>query len=122
VSFVRANTERIRVLGLRRIDQRDDIAALGMANDELDDPMVLLGQVDEKVRTQILPVLAGADFPVGDDSWVNTRRGRRLAGIAAGAIRRELEHALGADVESLELATERCRRLVASSVGRHEAQ
>jgi len=122
VSFVRANTERIRVLGLRRIDQRDDVAALGMANEELDDPVVLLGQVDEKVRYQILPVIAGAEFPIGDDSWVNTRRGHRFARIAAGAIRRELEAALGADVESVDLATERCRRLVASSVGRHEAQ
>jgi hypothetical protein len=122
VSFVRANTERIRVLGLRRLDQRDDVAALGMTNDELDDPVVLLGQVDEKVRYQILPVLAGAEFPIGDDAWVHTRRGRHLARVAAGAIRRELGAALGPDVEAVDRATERCRRLVAASVGRHEAQ
>jgi len=122
VSFVRSNTERIRVLGLRRIDQRDDVAALGMTNDELDDPVVLLGQVDEKVRYQILPILAGAEFPIGDDSWVDSRRGRYLARTAASAIRRELTAALGADVESVERATTRCRRIVAASVGRHEAQ
>ncbi len=122
VTFVRANTTRIRVLGLRRIDRRDDVAALGMTNDELDDPVVLLGQVDEKVRDQILPVLAGAEFPIGDDGWVHSRRGRHLARVAAGAIRRELAAALGADVESPERASARCRRLVAASVGRHEAQ
>jgi hypothetical protein len=122
VSFVRANTERTRVLGLRRLDRRDDVAALGMANEELGDPVVLLGQVDEKVRYQILPVLAGAEFPIGDDGWVNSRRGRHLAQIAAGGIRRELHAALGADVASEERATARCRRLLSSSVGRHEAQ
>ncbi len=122
VSFVRARTERIRVLGLRRIDRPDDAAALGMANGELDDPVVLLGPVDDKVRDQILPVLAGAEFPIGDDSWVGSRRGRELARTAAGAIRRELTAALGPDVESAERAAARARRIVASSVGRHEAQ
>jgi hypothetical protein len=122
VAFVRANTERTRVLGLRRLDRRDDVAALGMANEELDDPVVLLGQVDEKVSHQILPVLAGAEFPIGDDGWVHSRRGRHLARIAAGAIRRELHAAIGADVADVDRATARCRRLVASSVGRHEAQ
>ena len=122
VTFVRANTDKIRVLGLRRLDQRDDVAALGMTNDELDDPVVLLGQVDEKVRYQILPVLDGAPFPLGDDGWMSSRRGRALAFVAGEAIRRELMAALGADVASPERAAERCRRLVAASVGHHEAQ
>jgi hypothetical protein len=128
VAFVRANTERTRVLGLRRLDRRDDVAALGMANHELDDPVVLLGQVDEKVAHQVLPILAGADFPIGDDGWPHSRRGRRLAQLAAGAIRRELHASLGADAAdaadpaALARAAARCRRLVASSVGRHEAQ
>ncbi|HSK03738.1 MAG TPA: hypothetical protein VK932_20940, partial [Kofleriaceae bacterium] len=127
VAFVRANTERTRVLGLRRLDRRDDVAALGMANDE-HDPVVLLGQVDEKVEHQVLPILAGADFPIGDDGWQHSRRGRRLAQIAAGAIRRELHAALGPDAAdaagpaALDRTAARCRRLVASSVGRHEAQ
>jgi len=122
VSFVRSNTRRIRVLGLRRIDRAGDVAALGMTNDELDDPVVLLGQVDAKVDTQILPVLAGGDFPLGDDGWASSRRGRRLAQLAGDAIRRELTAALGPDIESADRAAARCRRLVASSVGRHEAQ
>src|SRR5262249_45422872 len=69
VAFVRATTERVRVLGLRRLDQRDDVAALGMSNEELDDPVVLLGQIDEKIRYHILPVLGGAPFSLGDDGW-----------------------------------------------------
>jgi hypothetical protein len=122
VSFVRARTERIRVLGLRRLDRPDDRAALGVASGELDDPVVLLGPVEDKVRDQILPVLGGADFPIGDDSWAGSRRGRELARTAGAAIRRELSAALGPDALSAERATARCRRIVASSVGRHEAQ
>jgi len=122
VTFVRARTERIRVLGLRRLDRPDDLAALGRASDELDDPVVLLGPVEDKVRDQILPVLGGADFPIGDDGWAGSRRGRDLARTAGAAIRRELTAALGPDVESAERATARSRRIVASSVGRHEAQ
>lgn len=122
VTFVRANTARTRVLGLRRLDQRDDVAALGMANHDLGDPVVLLGQVEEKVRYQLLPVIAGAEFPLGDDGWVHSRRGRQLARTASAAIRRELLAALGPDVASVDRAVLRARRLVASSVGRHEAQ
>lgn len=122
VTFVRANTERIRVLGLRRLDQRDDVAALGITNDELDDPVVLLGQVDEKVSYQILPVLGGAPFPLGDDGWMSSRKGRALAYVAGEAIRRELMTAIGDDVASPDRAAARCRRLIAASVGHHEAQ
>ncbi|HWU85711.1 MAG TPA: hypothetical protein VN253_00445, partial [Kofleriaceae bacterium] len=99
-----------------------DVAALGITTDELADPVVLLGQVDEKVRYQILPVLGGAPFPLGDDGWVSSRRGRALAFVAGEAIRRELRAALGEDVAAPERAAARCRRLVAASVGHHEAQ
>ena len=53
---------------------------------------------------------------------VYSRRGRDLARAAGAAIRRELEAALGADAATEERALARTRRLVASSVGRHEAQ
>lgn len=122
VVFVRANTERIRVLGLRRIDQRDTVAALGMTSEELDDPVVLLGQVDEKIRYQILPVLRGDPFPLGSDYWMYSRRGRDLARTAGDAIRRELAAALGSEATTADHAALRYRRLVAGSVGRHEAQ
>ncbi|MDB4956846.1 MAG: hypothetical protein JWO36_4415, partial [Myxococcales bacterium] len=59
VAFVRANRERIRVLGVRRLGHDREIAALGMTVDELEDPVVLLDRVDAKIEAEILPVLAG---------------------------------------------------------------
>ena len=69
----------MRVLGMRRLDrQQDDVARLGMTDEELDDPVVLLDQVDAKVSSQILPVLYGAPYPLGDDGWGRSRS--RLSG------------------------------------------
>lgn len=122
VAFVRANAERVRVLGVRRLDRLDDgIARLGMMADELDDPVVLLDKVDDKVTAQILPVLVGAPYPLGD-GWSRSTRGRDIAYAAGAAIRRELMTALGSDVTSAPLAAARCRALVTASVRHHEAQ
>ncbi|MBA3393616.1 MAG: hypothetical protein H0T89_13285 [Deltaproteobacteria bacterium] len=126
VGFVRAGTARQRVLGVRRLDHlTDEVTILGMTageRQESRDPIVLLDEVDDKVRTQILPVLGGQPYLVGDDSWARTTQGRRVALAASEAIRRELHTALGFDVGSLERATARCRKLVTSSVRHHEAQ
>jgi hypothetical protein len=115
---------RVRVLGVRRLNRADQgaVTVLGMTTSEPRDPIVLLDEVEDKVRTQILPVLGGQPYFLGDDSWARTAQGRRVAGAASEAIRRELHTALGNDVQSLERATVRCRKIVAASIRHHEAQ
>ena len=123
VAFVRANDQRIRVLDARRLDRLDAGATLlGIKAEELDDPVVLLDAVEAKVETQILPMLAGRAFPLGDDAWAASPRGRAAARAAGDAIRRELLSALYTDVGSTERAMARCRALLVASVRHHEAQ
>lgn len=124
VAFVRANDRApIRVLDARRLDPADAGAAiLGMKQDELDDPIVLLDSVESKVATQILPVLAGATFPIGNDGWASSTRGRDLAASAAYGIRRELLLALYTAARDPEQAALRTRELITASVRHHEAQ
>ncbi|MGE0404504.1 MAG: hypothetical protein AB7T06_47785, partial [Kofleriaceae bacterium] len=124
VAFVRANDrEPIRVFDARRLDAADGGAAmLGMKQNELDDPIVLLDTVEAKVQNQILPVLAGATFPVGDDGWVYTTRGRDVAVSAAYGIRRELLAALYTAAQDPEQAAIKTRELITESVRHHEAQ
>jgi hypothetical protein len=124
VSFVRANDRPpVRVIGARALGSRTSgVAQLGMSQDELDDPVVLLDQVDEKIAKQILPVLAGEVFPIGTDNWVNTARGREMEAGAALAIRRELLAALYTDAADPDKAAARTRELIYASVRHHEAQ
>jgi hypothetical protein len=123
VAFVRAARVRVRVLSLRRLDQLNaSLALLGMKPEQLRDPVVLLDQIEDHVRTQVLPVLAGRPYPVGDDAWNSSADGRAVAALAGEAIRRELVIALGADVTAIERATARCDQLITASVRRHEAQ
>jgi hypothetical protein len=124
VAFVRAGERRVRVLAVRALgdDANGSRRVLGVAAFELDDPIVLLDEVDAKVTSQILPVLYGTPYAIGDAGWARTRRGREMASAAAQAIRRELLTALGSDVESFDRAAARTRRLVAASVRNHEAQ
>lgn len=123
VAFVRSNEERVRVLTVRRLDSLDAGATvLGLTTEELADPVVLLDAVEAKVETQIVPILAGRSFPVADDGWARSPRGRAAADAAGNAIRRELMAALYEDVQSSELATATCRKLLVRSVRRHEAQ
>ncbi len=122
VGFVKANDTQVRVLDLRRLDTVGGGAALlGLTSEELEDPVVLLDAIDHKIATQVLPVLVGAPFQLGDDGWARTR-GRPLAVAAGAAIRRELLSALYTDVKSPERATARTRQLVVASVRHHEAQ
>lgn len=122
VGFVKANDAQVRVLDLRRLDTIGGGAALlGLTSEELEDPVVLLDAIDHKLATQVLPVLVGAPFQLGDDSWARTR-GRSLSMAAGAAIRRELLSALYTDVQSAERATARTRQLVVASVRHHEAQ
>jgi len=123
VSFVRAARERVRVLSLRRLDQLNvSLSLLGMKPERLRDPVVLLDQIEEHVRTQVLPVAAGRSYQVGDDAWNRSADGRNVAALAGDAIRRELMIALGPDTASVERATSRCDQLVTASVRHHEAQ
>ena len=123
VAFVRTNTDRVRVLTVRRLDSASAGATmLGLTTEELADPVVLLDAVETKVETQIVPILAGKWFPVADDGWAHSPRGRALAEAAGNAIRRELMAALYDDVQSSELATAKCKKLLVDSVRRHEAQ
>jgi len=123
VAFVRAARERVRVLSLRRLDQLNvSLALLGMKPEQLRDPVVLLDQIEDHVRTQVLPVLAGRPYEVGDEAWNASPEGRAVAALAGEAIRRELVVALGADTASIERATARCDQLITASVRRHEAQ
>jgi hypothetical protein len=122
VGFVLADRERVRVLSLRRLDHLETGAALlGMKAEELGDPVVLLDAVEDKVTYQILPVLGGRPYPLGDDAWAHAR-GRTVSYAAGAAIRRELVTALGSDIEDPDRATERCRLLLIGSVRHHEAQ
>jgi len=122
VAFVRAARERVRVLGLRRLDHLDAaLPALGMKTEELGDPVVLLDQIDDKVTSQIVPVLAGIPYDLGDPMF-SRGRGRAASAAASAAIRRELAIALGSDIEDLARATARIRQLVTASVRHHEAQ
>ena len=124
VAFVKSNTRgKIRVLGAHRLDPADrDASKLGMNIDELEDPVVLLDSVDAKVATQILPVLAGRAFPLADDAWIFTTRGREATAAASFAIRRELLAALYTDAEDRDRAGARMRSLIYTSVRHHEAQ
>lgn len=122
VAFVKANDAQVRTLDLRRLDSIGGGAAmLGLTSEELEDPVVLLDSIDHKLATQVLPVLVGAPFQVGDDAWARTR-GRSLSSAAGAAIRRELLAALYTDIRSPEAATKRARQLVVASVRHHEAQ
>lgn len=123
VAFVRAARVRVRVLSLRRLDQLNvSLGLLGMKPEQLRDPVVLLDQIEDHVRTQVLPVLAGRPYQVGDDAWNSSADGRAVAALAGEAIRRELVIALGADVTAIDRATARCDQLITASVRRHEAQ
>ncbi len=123
VAFVRTNEDRVRVLTVRQLDPKNaGTAMLGLTTEELSDPVVLLDSIETKVETQIVPILAGRSFPLGDDGWAYSPRGRALADAAARGIRRELMAALYDDVQSSELATAKCRKLLVDSVRRHEAQ
>jgi hypothetical protein len=123
VAFVRAARERERVLSLRRLDQLNvSLSLLGMKPEALRDPIVLLDQIEDHVRTQVLPVAAGGPYQVGDEAWDSSALGRRVAVIAGDAIRRELMIALGPDTGSADRATARAGQLVTASVRRHEAQ
>jgi hypothetical protein len=122
VAFVKANDTQVRTLDLRRLDSIGGGAAmLGLTSEELDDPVVLLDSIDHKLATQVLPVLVGAPFQLGDDSWARTR-GRSLSVAAGAAIRKELLAALYTDIRSPEAATARARQLVVQSIRHHEAQ
>ncbi len=54
--------------------------------DELDDPVVLLDQVDAKVAGQLLPVLRGQPYPLGDQDWARSPTGQLIATRAGPAM------------------------------------
>lgn len=123
VGFVRAARDRVRVLSLRRLDNLNvSRALLGMTLEAQHDPLVLLDQIEDHVRTQVLPVIAGRRYPLADDAWGAGATGRAVAAAAARAILRELIVALGPDVASIDRATARCEQLMIASVRHHEAQ
>ncbi len=123
VTFVRADSERVRVLDAQRISSTEPTKpVLGMKAEGMDDPVVLLDQVSAHVATQLLPVLDGQPYALGDDSWARSARGRNATMAATRAIRRELGTALASDAFDLGRATIRLRKLLLASVRHHEAQ
>jgi hypothetical protein len=123
VTFVRAGSERVRVLDAQRISSTDPTKpVLGMKAEGMDDPVVLLDQVSAHVATQLLPVLEGRAYALADDNWGLSARGRNATMAASRAIRRELGTALGQDAADIGKATIRLRKLVLASVRHHEAQ
>ncbi|MDX2091087.1 MAG: hypothetical protein SFX73_24720 [Kofleriaceae bacterium] len=123
VGFVRANDAKVRVLGARQLDAFSSGARkLGVTLDEIDDPVVLMNTVEEKVAWQILPVLGGRAFPLANDSWAYSVNARTAAGAASEAIRRELLAALYTDAADAQKAAVKCKELVVTSVRHHEAQ
>jgi hypothetical protein len=138
VTFVRAGSDRVRVLDLRRLGAEASRPLLGMKPEGMNDPVAMLDQIDEHVKTQLVPVLQGAPYTLTDDAWARTSRGRAAASAAGQAIRRELA-AAGADggaasrppaagslsgigTGALERAHTRIGKLVLASVRHHEAQ
>jgi hypothetical protein len=123
VGFVRAARERVRVLSLRRLDHLNvSRALLGMTPEAQHDPIVLLDQIEDHVRTQVLPVIAGRPYELADDAWAGSVNGRAIAVAAERAILRELVIALGPDVASIDRAAARTDQLMIASVRHHEAQ
>ena len=123
VGFVRANDARVRVLGVRQLDETArGVPKLGQTVDEVDDPLELIDTVEQKVAWQILPVLGGRAFPLADDGWAYSFEGRQAAGAAGEAIRRELLAALYMDATDAEKAAATCKQLLVTSVRHHEAQ
>lgn len=119
VAFVRAGDERIRVLDLRRLTPGGDPRPwLGMKPEGLDDPVVLLDQIDRHVEHELIPVLRGATFELAEDGWGYRGIGRAATRAATRGIRHELAVALGSRPD----AAARIRRLLIASVRHHEAQ
>jgi hypothetical protein len=121
VTFVRAGRDRVRVLDLRRLTGEASRPLLGMKPEGLNDPVAMLDQIDEHVKTQLVPVLQGNPYPLSDDAWAHGTRARSAAFAAGQAVRRELVEA-GADAGALDQAQARLRKLVLASVRHHEAQ
>jgi hypothetical protein len=94
VVFVRAGSDKRRVLSLRRLDQLNrSWALLGMQSEELGDPVVLLDKIDEHVASKVLPLLAdGATYDLGD--WDEAAS---LAAIVGRSVRDEILAGYGAD-------------------------
>jgi hypothetical protein len=123
VAFVRSNDRAsVRVLEARKLGDGHSGQRLGMNEDELADPIVLLDAVDAKVQNQILPVLAGDTFGIADSEWAYSTRGRQAEAAATVAIRDELLAALYTDAQDPTTASGRTRDLIATSVRHHEAQ
>ncbi len=123
VVFVRAGGEPRRVLELRRLDGLNlRHTLLGRQGAEHGDPVVLLDEVDELAATHVLPTLRGHAYPLGDSGWRSTIYGRGPAFLAGEAVRRELVAALGPDATDPDRARARVTRILAASVGRHEAR
>jgi hypothetical protein len=104
VVFVAAGGKPRRVLSLRRLDRLStSYAALGLHNEGIGDPLLMLDQIDENVASTVLPVLAkDAPYPLADRAWMATPAGKALAAQIGGVIRAELAAALGADAAAVE--------------------
>ncbi|MBS1122889.1 MAG: hypothetical protein H6Q90_5117 [Deltaproteobacteria bacterium] len=122
VTFVRADRERVRVLDLRALVPDTSRTLLGMKPAGLNDPVVLLDEIDGHVKTQLLPVLDGRAYTLADDGWAHTARARVAADAAGQAVRRELTSALGSDRDVMDRALARSTKLVLASIRHHEAQ
>ena len=123
VAFVRGNDRMpIRVFEARQLGAANSGHLLGMNEDELDDPVVLLDAVDAKIKDQILPVLGGDTFGIADSDWASSTRGRQAEAAATVAIRDELLAALYTESQDRDKAAARMRDLIATSVRHHEAQ
>ena len=119
VTFVRADRDRVRVLDGRRLAPVEaSRPVLGMKPEGLNDPVVVLDQIDEHVKTQLVPVLDGMPYALTDDWWARTARGRAASSAAGRAVRRELSVLAG----SRDQASVQIRKHLLSSVRHHEAQ
>ncbi|MEO8703506.1 MAG: hypothetical protein ABI867_25890 [Kofleriaceae bacterium] len=122
ITFVRAGDDRVRVLDVRRLVPGDsNRSILGMKPEGLADPVVMLDQIDEHVRTQLVPVLGGASYGIGDDWWARTPAARSASAAAGRAVRRELVLALGGETDPDKIEA-KLRKLLLASTRHHEAQ
>ena len=105
VAFVRTNDQRVRVLGVRRLDHLDEgVALLGMTTEELHDSVVVLDQIEARSEPSFSP--CSPAVAIRSATMRGDVSAARAIAVAAGeAIRRELAVALGTDAGSVTLAT-----------------
>jgi hypothetical protein len=122
VVIEQAGAAQRRVLDVRRLDNINlSYARLGKHGHVRGDSVVYLDRIEREARDKLVPLLADEPYPLGDASWRTTEAGAMVAAAAGRSARQELRAAIGSTGSDEEVLAA-CTRLLAATVGRHEAQ